>query len=153
MKPKLSEKILRDHNIYFDETVCGSNDLCDWMRPMQEQLTRLRGKLPRSAKPIFADELEIFRRSGQDSEQAFEDDWSLEPLDTEAETDYSKGRGFRKDPSIKEIENELRKCKEIAEEAIALRERSEREPSWMHLLVDHIFVKFYRVHGNSDSHE
>lgn len=153
LKPNLSRKTLEAHNIFFCEHVCNSEELEDWIQPIREQLIRLRKKLPIKAKSQFAKELKAFRSSGQDSKEAFRDEWSLKPLENEAESVYVEGKGFRKDRSIGKIKNEIGACEEIKGDAIYLCGRDEKEPSWMKYLQAHFFKKFHEVHGPSNSYE
>jgi len=152
-KPKLSEEILNTNNIYFFQDPHGSEDLEDWIRPIREQLVRLRNQLPRTAKSGFAKELEGFQCSGQDSEEACPETWSLEPRETEQESVYVMNNGFTTGSSLKKIKEEMKDCAKIVKSAKKLRRRNEQECRWMDFLQHHFFKSFDKVHGDSNSHE
>jgi hypothetical protein len=152
-KPKLSKKLLGDCGIFFYESVCGDEDLDEWLISIRDQLIRLRRKLPDDVEEEFAEELDIFRTSGQDSAEAFESGWSLMPPDTQSEPAYFRRRVNETDPSVKRIDIEINVCRRIATEARLWRVRNEQESTWVSFLQEHFFRPYYKVHNNPNSHE
>ena len=151
-KPKLSRKTLEAYGIIFDEKVYNGESLDKWLRPIRERLIRLRRKLPKDAKRKFTKELEVFRRSGQDSEDAIREGWSLEPVETQLESVYSE-EWYQQDPSVKKIKIEINACRKAAKNARQSRERNEMEPAWARFLQDYFFRSFHKVHTDSNRHE
>lgn len=150
-KPKLSRTILEDQGIFFDEKVCNGDSLDEWICPIREQLIRLRRQLPEDARKKFTKELKTFRRSGQDSKDAVEKGWSLEPLENQAESVYFD-KWCGQDPSVKKIEVEIDACMRVAILARQWRKRNEMEPRWQAFLQKHIFKAFHDVQKNSNCH-
>lgn len=152
LKPKLTKELLQDNGIFFSEDVCSSKDLPDEIRPIRELLICFGKRLPTTAKAKFEKELNAFKKSGQDSEEAFREFCSLEPLVFGKESVYVDRQMFGKD-QFKCIQDEIAECEKNAKEAIELRIREEREPGWMHFLRNHLFKQFPLVRGVTDLNE
>ena len=150
-KPKLSEEILQDNNIFFHPKLHKSEDLEGWIRSIREQLVRLRKQLPSIASSRFANELKDFRCLGQDRKEAIRDKWSLNPDETEPV--YVVENEFGPGPAWEKLNEEMRVCTEVVGEAKMLRIRNEQESAWMKFLQDYFFIPFRKTHNNLNSYE
>jgi hypothetical protein len=130
-KPSLSKSGLESHGIHFIEKVHRFEELEDWIQPISRQLTRRRKQHPKEANKCFKRELKEFQASGQDRDEAFEDDWSLEPGKTE------EGLAYLEQVSEMEI------CQQAAKKVRRWRERNENEPKWTHFFLQYIFEDFF----------
>ncbi|CAO2655729.1 Nn.00g045320.m01.CDS01 [Neocucurbitaria sp. VM-36] len=151
-KPKLDRTLLEDHGVFFVEGVYHRDNLPRWIQPIRVQLTRLRKRLPKDSRSKFSEELEIFRTSGQDSKEAFQDAWSLCPPKTNKKLVDNEKR-FGKDTNIEEMENELDKCENVKIQVNLMRDRKELETSWVDLLQTHFFRTFDDVYSMNSLYE
>ncbi|KAH7384636.1 hypothetical protein BKA66DRAFT_569879 [Pyrenochaeta sp. MPI-SDFR-AT-0127] len=150
-KPKLTRRLLEEKKVFFVEDVCKSEDLLDWIQPIREQLVRPRRPLPRERRE-FSEELTVFRKSGQDRDEALRDSWSVSPFDVDMAAAFRTTKRFGKDSVAEQTDTELDECENIKNEAEDLRERNSTEAGWVTLLTKAFFKTFHEVHGKSYSY-
>lgn len=148
-KPKLSREQLKGHGIEYIDPFSNLNELDPWLQGICFTITRLQGHVPKATRKAFNKELDQFSLHGQDSDDAHQQGWCLQPV---KHLDYLHRENYTT-PAAERDHLKPENCQEAFDAVRQCRKNNENEDKWTQVLCEHIFWDFHKAIRGSNPYE